>query len=64
MAVHPPVERSPAVVRPKDSAALLNPREFGAASEESKASFQEEMTFNDQTIYSYQQISCLDSVFR
>uniref|UniRef100_H3DCQ3 Period circadian protein homolog 2 n=1 Tax=Tetraodon nigroviridis TaxID=99883 RepID=H3DCQ3_TETNG len=57
-------ERSPAVVRPKDSAALLNPRESGAALEESRPAFQEEMTFNDQTIYSYQQISCLDSVFR
>lgn len=32
--------------------------------EESRSSFQEEMTFNDQTVYSYQQISCLDSVVR
>ncbi|XP_029688190.1 period circadian protein homolog 2-like isoform X3 [Takifugu rubripes] len=57
-------ERSPAVVRPKDSAALLNPREPGAAVEESRPSSFQEMTFNEQTIYSYQQISCLDSVVR
>lgn len=52
------------MVRPKDSAVLLNPRESRAAVEESRPSFQKEMAFNDQTIYSYQQISCLDSVFR
>lgn len=52
------------MVRPKDSAALLNPREPGAAVEESRPSSFQEMTFNEQTICSYQQISCLDSVVR
>lgn len=51
------------MVRPKDSAAL-NPREPGAAVEESRPSSFQEMTFNEQSIYSYQQISCLDSVVR
>lgn len=32
--------------------------------EESRPSFQDEMSFNDQAVYSYQQISCLDSVVR
>lgn len=58
------VEKSPAVVRPKDSAPLLNLMEMGATVEESRSSFHEAMNFNDQTIYSYQQISCLDSVVR
>uniref|UniRef100_A0A7N5ZTX9 Period circadian protein homolog 2 n=1 Tax=Anabas testudineus TaxID=64144 RepID=A0A7N5ZTX9_ANATE len=52
------------VVRPKDSAAPFNWRETGSTMEERRASFQEELTFNDQTCYSYQQISCLDSVIR
>lgn len=52
------------MVRPKDSAALLNPREPRDAVEESRPSSVQEMTFNEQTIYSYQQISCLDSVVR
>lgn len=52
------------MVRPKDSAALLNLRETGATTEESTSSFQEEMNFNDQAVNSYQQISCLDSVVR
>lgn len=63
----PPVEsvqKSPVVVRPKDSAAPLSWRDTGAAMEESRSSFQEEMAFNDQAVYSYQQISCLDSVVR
>lgn len=38
--------------------------ETGSAVEESRSPFQEEMDFNDQTVYSYQQISCLDSVAR
>lgn len=62
-----PVEsahKSPAVVRPKDSAASLIWRETGSAMEESKMSFQEELALNDQAVYSYQQISCLDSVIR
>lgn len=57
-------EKAPMVVRPKDSAAPLNPRESGAALEESRPSSQEEMASDDQTIFSYQQISCLESVFR
>lgn len=54
------------MVRPKDSAAPLNLRETGTTMEveESRSSFQEEISFNDQTVYSYQQISCLDSVVR
>ena len=59
------VQKSSTVVRPKDSAALLNWKETtGANVEESRSSFQEETAFNDQTHYSYQQISCLDSVVR
>lgn len=52
------------MVRPKDSAALLNPREPGAAVEESRPSSLQEVTLNEQSLYSYQQISCLDSVVR
>ncbi|XP_029930386.1 period circadian protein homolog 2 isoform X2 [Myripristis murdjan] len=59
-----PLQKSQAVVRPKDSAAPLTWRETGVAMEDSRASFQEELAFNDQTVYSYQQISCLDSVIR
>ncbi|XP_013767889.1 period circadian protein homolog 2 isoform X2 [Pundamilia nyererei] len=55
-------KKSQAVVRPKDSAA--NWKEAGSPMEESRASFQEDLAFNDQTVYSYQQISCLDSVIR
>ncbi|KAG8014171.1 Period circadian protein-like protein 2 [Nibea albiflora] len=58
------VQKSPVVVRPKDSAAPLNVRETGSTMEESRSSFQDEMSFNEQTVYSYQQISCLDSVVR
>ncbi|KAM7379346.1 hypothetical protein PAMP_004908 [Pampus punctatissimus] len=58
------VQKSPVVVRPKDSAAPLSLRETETTMEESRASFQEEMAFNDQAVYSYQQISCLDSVIR
>ncbi|XP_068196512.1 period circadian protein homolog 2 isoform X2 [Antennarius striatus] len=58
------VQKNLAVVRPKDSAAPLNLRETGAHTEESRSSFQEDMTISDQTVYSYQQISCLDSVVR
>lgn len=52
------------MVRPKDTLALLNLMDTGSAVEESRSPFQEEMDFNDQTVYSYQQISCLDSVVR
>uniref|UniRef100_A0A7N8X3X8 Period circadian protein homolog 2 n=1 Tax=Mastacembelus armatus TaxID=205130 RepID=A0A7N8X3X8_9TELE len=58
------VQKSPVVVRPKDSAAPFSWRETGPAMEESRASIQEELALNDQTVYSYQQISCLDSVIR
>uniref|UniRef100_A0A669EU40 Period circadian protein homolog 2 n=1 Tax=Oreochromis niloticus TaxID=8128 RepID=A0A669EU40_ORENI len=57
-------KKSQAVVRPKESTAPVNWREAGSAMEESRASFQEDLAFNDQTVYSYQQISCLDSVIR
>lgn len=49
------------MVRPKDSAALLNPR---GPVEGGRPSSVQETTFKEQTIYSYQQISCLDSVVR
>lgn len=52
------------MVRPKDTLPLLNLMEAGPAVEESRSPFQDEMDFNDQTVYSYQQISCLDSVVR
>ncbi|XP_074507414.1 period circadian protein homolog 2 isoform X2 [Sebastes fasciatus] len=58
------VQRSSAVVRPKDSAAPLHLKETGAAMEESRSSSQEETALKDQSVYSYQQISCLDSVVR
>ncbi|XP_061878597.1 period circadian protein homolog 2 isoform X1 [Entelurus aequoreus] len=58
------VQKSLAVVRPKDCAALLNSKETATQMEESRSSFHEEMSLNDQTVYSYQQISCLDSVIR
>ncbi|XP_024921843.1 period circadian protein homolog 2 isoform X3 [Cynoglossus semilaevis] len=54
------VQRGATVVRLKDSAAPLN----WLTGEDSQASYQEDLTFNDQTVYSYQQISCLDSVIR
>ncbi|XP_028449079.1 period circadian protein homolog 2 isoform X2 [Perca flavescens] len=58
------IQKSSAVVRPKNSAAPLNWKETEAIMEESKSSSQEETAFNDPTVYSYQQISCLDSVVR
>ncbi|XP_076000671.1 period circadian protein homolog 2 isoform X1 [Genypterus blacodes] len=58
------LQKSPAVVRLKDSAAPLHLKEAGVATEESRGPFQEDLTFNDQAAYSYQQISCLDSVIR
>lgn len=54
------VQKSP-VVRPKDSACLATWKE---SPEEQRAAGQEELAFKDQTVYSYQQISCLDSVIR
>ncbi|XP_037538190.1 period circadian protein homolog 2 [Nematolebias whitei] len=55
------VQNSQAVVRPKDSA-HLNWKETSV--EERRASSQQELSLNDQTVYSYQQTSCLDSVIR
>lgn len=51
-------------MRPKDTLSLLNLMETGSTVEERRSPFQEEMDLNDQTVYSYQQISCLDSVVR
>ncbi|XP_074544394.1 period circadian protein homolog 2 isoform X2 [Halichoeres trimaculatus] len=58
------VQKSLPAVRPKDMAASLNCKETAFSTETSRSCFQEEMAFNDQTLYSYQQISCLDSVVR
>lgn len=63
--VVPPAEsqqKSP-VVRPKDSAVHLSGKE-NVVSMEDLAAVQEELTYKDQSVYSYQQISCLDSVIR
>ncbi|XP_057713039.1 period circadian protein homolog 2 isoform X3 [Corythoichthys intestinalis] len=59
-------QKSLTVVRPKDVSALLSLSWRGSLTpmEESRSSSQEEMPLNDQTVYSYQQISCLDSVIR
>lgn len=54
------LQKSP-VVRPKDSVYPVNLR---GSAEEQHAAVQEELAFKDQTVYSYQQISCLDSVIR
>ncbi|XP_058605137.1 period circadian protein homolog 2 isoform X2 [Onychostoma macrolepis] len=54
------LQKSP-VVRPKDSVYPVNWR---GSAEEQHAAVQEELAFKDQTVYSYQQISCLDSVIR
>ncbi|KAL6104575.1 per2 [Pungitius sinensis] len=56
-------QKSSAVVRSKDSAAPLNWKEPGAHMEDSRCS-SHGTDFNNQTAYSYQQISCLDSVVR
>ncbi|XP_014880303.1 period circadian protein homolog 2-like isoform X1 [Poecilia latipinna] len=56
-------QNSQAVVRLKDSAPPISWREATAAAD-SRVSFHEELGLNDQTVYSYQQISCLDSVIR
>ncbi|XP_078791324.1 period circadian protein homolog 2 isoform X4 [Oryzias latipes] len=57
-----PVEKSQPVVRVKDSAPSINRR--GAKMEDGRDPFQDELAFNYQGVYSYQQISCLDSVIR
>ncbi|XP_061653702.1 period circadian protein homolog 2 isoform X2 [Phyllopteryx taeniolatus] len=51
-------------VRTKDLSTLLSLKESATLMEESRSSSHEEMPLNDQTVYSYQQISCLDSVVR
>ncbi|XP_064194336.1 period circadian protein homolog 2-like isoform X7 [Anguilla rostrata] len=55
-------QKSP-VVRPKDSAVHLSGKE-NVVSMEDLVGVQEELTYKDETVYSYQQISCLDSVIR
>uniref|UniRef100_A0A3P9M6W9 Period circadian protein homolog 2 n=1 Tax=Oryzias latipes TaxID=8090 RepID=A0A3P9M6W9_ORYLA len=57
-----PVEKSQPVVRVKDSAPSVNRR--GANMEDGRDPFRDELAFNYQGVYSYQQISCLDSVMR
>ncbi|XP_077378100.1 period circadian protein homolog 2 isoform X2 [Festucalex cinctus] len=58
-------QKSLAVVRPKDlSASPLSWKESPTPMEESRSSSHDEMPLNDQMGYSYQQISCLDSVVR
>ncbi|XP_053738531.1 period circadian protein homolog 2 isoform X2 [Synchiropus splendidus] len=57
-------QKSPPVVRPKQSSAHLNWKDAEATADYSRSSFQEELAVNDQAVYSYQQISCLDSVIR
>ncbi|XP_019734543.1 period circadian protein homolog 2 isoform X3 [Hippocampus comes] len=57
-------QKNPAVVRPKDLSALLSWKESAPPMEENRSSSHEEMPLNDQTVYSYQQISCLDGVIR
>lgn len=55
-------ENSQPVVRLKDSAPPISWRE--ATTTDNQGSYNEEFGLNDQTVYSYQQISCLDSVIR
>ncbi|KAJ8389590.1 hypothetical protein AAFF_G00118270 [Aldrovandia affinis] len=55
-------QKSP-VVRPKVSAVHLGGKE-NAVSPEERAATQEELAYKAQTVYSYQHISCLDSVIR
>ncbi|KAM9460124.1 period circadian protein homolog 2-like isoform 4-T4 [Salvelinus alpinus] len=72
------LQKSPVVVRSKESVAPLSWRDSGVSAgvsagvsglsledSSSRTAVQEEqLAFNDQTVYSYQQISCLDSVIR
>ncbi|XP_045062211.1 period circadian protein homolog 2 isoform X3 [Coregonus clupeaformis] len=75
------LQKSPAVVRPKESAAPVAPLNWrdsgvsagvsaevrGLSLEDSSSRLavqEEQLAFNDQTVYSYHQISCLDSVIR
>uniref|UniRef100_A0A8C6SP23 Period circadian protein homolog 2 n=1 Tax=Neogobius melanostomus TaxID=47308 RepID=A0A8C6SP23_9GOBI len=51
-----------AVVRPRDTVAPAQGTDSGG--QDPKFTFQEELTSNDQSVCSYQQISCVDSVIR
>ncbi|XP_052404132.1 period circadian protein homolog 2-like isoform X1 [Carassius gibelio] len=46
------------------SVRLKDPVNWRGSPDEQHAAVQEELAFKDQTVYSYQQISCLDSVIR
>ncbi|CAL8319654.1 unnamed protein product [Arctogadus glacialis] len=56
------LQKAVAGVQPKDPTAPLSWRNAGAVMEGNRASIQEEPAV--QTVYSYQQINCLDSVIR
>ncbi|XP_070974170.1 period circadian protein homolog 2-like isoform X1 [Oncorhynchus clarkii lewisi] len=63
------LQKSPAAVRLKDTAAPVAPlswRDSGATPLENcrPAVQEEQLAVNDQAVYSYQQISCLDNVIR
>nr|XP_046216075.1 period circadian protein homolog 2-like isoform X3 [Oncorhynchus gorbuscha] len=63
------LQKSPAAVRLKDTAAPVAPlswRDSGATHLENcrPAVQEEQLAVNDQAVYSYQQISCLDNVIR
>ncbi|KAL0965954.1 hypothetical protein UPYG_G00288620 [Umbra pygmaea] len=66
------LQRSPAVVGPNDSTIPMAPvsrRDSGVSAgtsplDEGSCRPEEHIVFNDQVVYSYQQISCLDSVIR
>ncbi|XP_030628984.1 period circadian protein homolog 2 isoform X2 [Chanos chanos] len=51
-------------VRPKDTAFPVNWRDPLGSPDDPRANVNEELAYKDQTVYSYQQISCLDSVIR
>uniref|UniRef100_A0A8C6SSM0 Period circadian protein homolog 2 n=1 Tax=Neogobius melanostomus TaxID=47308 RepID=A0A8C6SSM0_9GOBI len=55
-------QKSQAVVRPRDTVAPAQGTDSGG--QDPKFTFQEELTSNDQSVCSYQQISCVDSVIR
>ncbi|KAJ4936842.1 hypothetical protein JOQ06_001428 [Pogonophryne albipinna] len=57
------VQRHSTAVRPKDSTPL-HWKDTEVTMEENRSSSNEDTVFKDQNAYSYQQISCLDSVVR
>ncbi|KAI4809076.1 hypothetical protein KUCAC02_017991 [Chaenocephalus aceratus] len=57
------VQRHSTAVRPKDSTPL-HWKDTGVTMEENRSSSNEDTVLKDQNTYSYQQISCLDSVVR